>query len=80
MKATPNEKATSSHNRSVPPPPAYVRPGKDRGLRSASLASWLASARARSGSWRSGGGGAYPRKVRELTKALATEVTDLIGE
>jgi transcriptional regulator with XRE-family HTH domain len=79
MKATPNAKATSSHNRSV----------LLHGLRQARQWSGLTQ-RARSELAGIGQGtiweletgrrGAYPRTVRRLAKALETEVADLVGE
>jgi DNA-binding XRE family transcriptional regulator len=79
MKATPNEKTTSGHNRSVLLP--GLRQARQRsGLTQRQLGTLAGIAKGTIWELEVGRRGAYPRTVRRLTKALATEVTDLIEE
>ena len=79
MKATPNEKTTSGHNRSV------LLPGLRQARQWSDLTQRELSELAGIGQgtiWEleTGRRGAYPRTVRRLAKALETEVADLVGE
>jgi transcriptional regulator with XRE-family HTH domain len=79
MKATPNDKTTSAHNRSVLLP--GLRQARQRsGLTQCELSELAGVGKGTIWELEVGRRGAYPRTVRRLTKALATEVTDLIGE
>jgi transcriptional regulator with XRE-family HTH domain len=79
MKATPNEKTTSGYNRSVLLP--GLRQVRQRsGLTQRELSELAGIGKSTIWELEVGRRGAYPQTVRRLTKALATEVTDLIGE
>jgi transcriptional regulator with XRE-family HTH domain len=79
MKATPNEKATSGHNRSVLLP--GLRQARQRlGLSQRDLGTLASVAKGTIWELENGRRGSYPRTLRRLTKALATEITDLIEE
>lgn len=79
MKATPSEKTTSGHNRSVLLP--GLRQARQRsGLTQRELSELAGVGKGTIWELEVGRRGAYPRTVRRLMNALATEVTDLIGE
>ena len=79
MKATPNEKATSGHNRSVLLP--GLRHARQRsGLTQRELSELAGVGKGTVFELEVGRRGAYPRTVRRLAKALETEVADLVGE
>ena len=79
MKATPNEKTTSGHNRSVLLP--GLRQARRRsGLTQRELAKLAGIGKGTVFELEVGRRGAYPRTVRRLAKALETEVADLIEE
>src|SRR5919112_6655413 len=77
MNATPNEKTTSGHNRSVLLP--GLRQARQRsGLTQRELGELAGVGKGTVLELEVGRRGAYPRTARRLTNALATEVTDLI--
>jgi DNA-binding XRE family transcriptional regulator len=79
MKATPNEKATSGHNRSVLLP--GLRKARQRsGLSQSELGTLAGVAKSTVFELEVGRRGAYPRTVRRLAKALETEVANLVKE
>jgi transcriptional regulator with XRE-family HTH domain len=79
MKATPNEKTTSGHNRSVLLP--GLRQARQRlGLTQRQLGTLAGVGKGTVLELEVGRRGAYPRTVRRLAKALETEVADLVGE
>jgi len=79
MKATPNEKTTSGHNRSVLLP--GLRQARQRlGLTQRQLGTLAGVSKGTVCELEVGRRGAYPRTVRRLAKALETEVADLVGE
>jgi DNA-binding XRE family transcriptional regulator len=79
MKATPNEKTTSGHNRSVLLP--GLRQARQRtGVTQRELARIAGVGKGTVLELEVGRRGAYPRTVRRLAKALETEVADLVGE
>jgi DNA-binding XRE family transcriptional regulator len=79
MKATPNEKTTCGHNRSVLLP--GLRQARQRsGLTQRELGTLAGVGKGTVFELEVGRRGAYPRTVRRLAKALETEVADLVGE
>jgi DNA-binding XRE family transcriptional regulator len=79
MNATPNEKTTSGHNRSVLLP--GLRQARQRsGLTQRQLGTLAGVGKGTVLELEVGRRGAYPRTVRRLAKALETEVADLVGE
>jgi transcriptional regulator with XRE-family HTH domain len=79
MKATPSEKTTSGHNRSVLLP--GLRQARQRlGLTQRQLGTLAGVGKGTVLELEVGRRGAYPRTVRRLAKALETEVADLVGE
>lgn len=79
MKATPNEKTTSDHNRSVLLP--GLRQARQRsGLTQRELGELASISKGTIWELEVGRRGAYPRTVRRLAKALETKVADLVGE
>jgi DNA-binding XRE family transcriptional regulator len=77
MKATPNEKTTSGHNRSVLLP--GLRQARQRsGLTQRELGELAGVSKGTIFELEVGRRGAYPRTVRRLAKALDTEVEDLM--
>ena len=79
MKATPNEKTTSGHNRSVLLP--GLRTARQRaGETQRELARIAGVGKNTITELEVGRRGAYPKTVRRLAKALETEVADLVGE
>jgi DNA-binding XRE family transcriptional regulator len=79
MKATPNEKTTSGHNRSVLLP--GLRQARQRsGLTQRELGELASISKGTIWELEVGRWGAYPRTVRRLAKALETKVADLVGE
>ena len=79
MKATPNEKTTSGHNRSVLLP--GLRQARQRsGLTQRELSKLAGVGKGTIWELEVGRRGAYPRTVRRLAKALETKVADLVGE
>jgi DNA-binding XRE family transcriptional regulator len=79
MKAIPNEKATSGHNRSVLLP--GLRQARQRsGLTQHQLGTLAGVAKGTIFELEVGRRGAYPRTVRRLAKALETEISNLVKE
>ena len=79
MNATPIEKTTSGHNRSVLLP--GLRQARQRsGLTQLELGELAGVGKGTVLELEVGRRGAYPRTVRRLAKALETEVADLVGE
>jgi DNA-binding XRE family transcriptional regulator len=79
MKATPNEKTTRGHNRSVLLP--GLRQARQRsGLTQRELGTLASIGKGTIWELEVGRRGAYPRTVRRLAKALETEVADVVGE
>jgi transcriptional regulator with XRE-family HTH domain len=79
MKATPSEKTTSGHNRSVLLP--GLRQARQRlGLTQRQFGTLAGVGKGTIWELEVGRRGAYPRTVRRLAKALETEVADLVGE
>jgi transcriptional regulator with XRE-family HTH domain len=79
MNATPSEKTTSGHDRSVLLP--GLRQARQRsGLTQRQLGTLAGVGKGTIWELEVGRRGAYPRTVRRLAKALETEVADLVGE
>jgi transcriptional regulator with XRE-family HTH domain len=79
MKATSKEQKMGSTGRSVPLP--GLRAARQRsGLTQRELSELAGISKGTIWELEVGRRGSYPRTLRKLTKALATEVTDLIGE
>ena len=79
MKATPNEKTTSGHNRSVLLP--GLRQARQRsGLTQRELGTLAGVSKGTIFELEIGRRGAYPRTVRRLAKALQTEISKLVEE
>jgi DNA-binding XRE family transcriptional regulator len=79
MKATPNEKTTSGHNRSVLLP--GLRHARQRsGLTQRELGTHAGVSKGTITELEVGRRGAYPQTARRLAKALETEVAALVGE
>ena len=79
MKATPNEKTTSGHNRSVLLP-GLRQARQTSGLSQRELGTLAGVGKGTVLELEVGRRGAYPRTVRRLAKALETEVAGLVGE
>ena len=79
MKAPPNAKATSGHNRSVLLP-GLCQARQRSGLTQRELSELAGIGKSTIWELEVGRRGAYPRTVRRLAKALETEVADLLGE
>ena len=79
MKATSNEKTTSSHNRSVLLP--GLRQARQRsGLTQRELSELAGVGKGTIWELETERRGSYPRTLRRLAKALETKVADLVGE
>jgi transcriptional regulator with XRE-family HTH domain len=79
MKATPNEKATSSHNRSVLLP--GLRQARQRsGLTQRELSELAGVGKGTIWELETERRGSYPRTLRRLAKALQTEILNLVKE
>jgi transcriptional regulator with XRE-family HTH domain len=79
MKATPNEKATSSHNRSVLLP--GLRQARQRsGLPQRELSELAGVSKGTIWELETERRGSYPRTLRRLAKALQTEISNLVKE
>ena len=79
MKATPNEKATSSHNRSVLLP--GLRQARQRsGLTQRELSELAGVGKGTIWELETERRGIYPRTLRRLAKALQTEISNLVKE
>jgi transcriptional regulator with XRE-family HTH domain len=79
MKATPNEKATSSHNRSVLLP--GLRQARQRsGLTQRELSELAGVGKGTIWELETERRGSYPRTLRRLAKALQTEISNLVKE
>jgi transcriptional regulator with XRE-family HTH domain len=79
MKATPNEKTTSGHNRSVLLP--GLRTARQRaGVTQQELARLAGVGKSTITELEVGRRGAYPRTMRRLAKALETEISNLVKE
>jgi HTH-type transcriptional regulator, competence development regulator len=79
MNATPNEKTTSGHNRSVLLP--GLRQARQRsGLTQRQLGTLAGVSKGTVLDLEVGRRGAYPRTVRRLAKALETEISTLVKE
>ena len=79
MKATPNEKTTSSYNRSVLlPDPRQAR--QRSGFTQRELGELAGIGKGTIWELEVGRRGAYPRTVRRLAKALETEISNLVKE
>jgi transcriptional regulator with XRE-family HTH domain len=77
MKATPNEKTTSGHNRSVLLP--GLRQARQRsGLTQRELGELAGVGKGTVSELEAGRRGAYPRMIRRLAEALGTKVADLM--
>jgi transcriptional regulator with XRE-family HTH domain len=77
MKATPNEKTTSGHNRSVLLP--GLRQARQRsGLTQRELGELAGVGKGTVSELEAGRRGAYPRTIRRLAEALGTKVADLM--
>jgi transcriptional regulator with XRE-family HTH domain len=77
MKATPNEKATCDHNRSVLLP--GLRQARQRsGLTQRELGELAGVGKGTVSELEAGHRGAYPRTIRRLAEALGTKVADLM--
>ena len=77
MKATPNERTTSGHNRSVLLP--GLRQARQRsGLTQRELGELAGVGKGTVSELEAGRRGAYPRTIRRLAKALGTKVADLM--
>jgi transcriptional regulator with XRE-family HTH domain len=77
MKATPNEKATSSHNRSVLLP--GLRQARQRsGLTQRELSELAGVGKGTIWELETERRGSYPRTLRRLAKALQTEISNLV--
>lgn len=79
MKTTPNENATSGHNRSVLLP--GLRHARQRsGLTQRELGTLAGLGKGTVFELEVGRRGAYPQTVRRLAKALETEISNLVKE
>jgi transcriptional regulator with XRE-family HTH domain len=79
MKATTNEKATSSHNRSVLLP--GLRQARQRsGLTQRELSELAGVGKGTIWELETERRGSYPRTLRRLAKALETEISNLVKE
>jgi transcriptional regulator with XRE-family HTH domain len=79
MNATPNEKATSSHNRSVLLP--GLRQARQRsGLTQRELSELAGVGKGTIWELETERRGSYPRTLRRLAKALETEISNLVKE
>ena len=79
MKATPNKKTTSGHNRSVLLP--GLRQARQKsGLTQRELGELAGVGKGTVFELEVGRRGAYPRTVRRLAKALETEISNLVKE
>jgi DNA-binding XRE family transcriptional regulator len=79
MKATPNEKETSGHNRSVLLP--NLRTARQRaGVTQQELARLAGVGKSTITELEVGRRGAYPITMRRLAKALETEISNLVKE
>jgi len=79
MKASPNEKATGGHNRSVLLP--GLRPARQRsGLTQRELGTLAGVGKGTITELEVVRRGAYPRTVRRIAKALETEISNLVKE
>jgi transcriptional regulator with XRE-family HTH domain len=79
MKATPNEKATSGHNRSVLLP--SLRQARQRsGLTQRELSELAGVGKGTIWELETERRGSYPRTLRRLAKALETEISNLVKE
>ena len=77
MKATPNEKTTSGHNRSVLLP--GLRQARQRsGLTQRELCELAGVGKGTVSELEAGRRGAYPRTIRRLAEALGTKIADLM--
>ena len=77
MNATPNEKATSGHNRSVLLP--GLRQARQRsGLTQRELGELAGVGKGTVSELEAGRRGAYPRTIRRLVEALGTKIADLM--
>ena len=77
MKATPNEKTTRGHNRSVLLP--GLRQARQRsGLTQRELGALAGVGKGTVSELEAGRRGAYPRTIRRLAEALGTKVADLM--
>ena len=77
MNATPNEKTTSGHNRSVLLP--GLRQARQRsGLTQRELGELAGVGKGTVSELEVGRRGAYPRTIRRLAEALGTKVADLM--
>jgi DNA-binding XRE family transcriptional regulator len=79
MKAIPNEKTTSGHNRSVLLP-GLRQARQTSGLTQRELSELAGIGKGTTWELEVGRRGAYPRTARRLAKALETEVADLVKE
>ena len=79
MKATPNEKTTSAHNRSVLLP--GLRQARQRsGLTQRELSELAGVGKGTIWELETERRGSYPRTLRRLAKALQTEISNLVKE
>src|SRR5215208_3795483 len=79
MKATPNEKATSSHNRSVLLP--GLRQARQRsGLTQRELSELAGVGKGTIWELETERRGSYPRTIRRLAEALGTKIANLVKE
>jgi DNA-binding XRE family transcriptional regulator len=79
MKAPPNAKATSGHNRSVLLP-GLRQVRQTSGLTQRELGELAGVGKSTVFELEVGRRGAYPRTVRRLAKALETEISNLVKE
>jgi transcriptional regulator with XRE-family HTH domain len=77
MKATPNEKATSGHNRSVLLPGLH-QARRRLGFTQRELGELAGVGKGTVSELEAGRRGAYPRTIRRLAEALGTKVADLM--
>jgi transcriptional regulator with XRE-family HTH domain len=79
MKATPNEKSASGHNRSVLLP-GLRRARQRSGLTQRELGKLAGVGKGTVLELEAGRRGAYPRTIRRVATALAIEISDLVEE
>ena len=79
MKATPNEKTTSGHNRGVLLP-GLRRARQRSGLTQRELGELAGVGKGTVSELEARRRGAYPRTIRRVANALAIEISDLVEE